>query len=113
MKGLYVSALFALASVTPLAAQDRVDTGSSYQAGYQNGYQADSYDAGYAYANTGFVTTPGWNAEAAAIGNGDYAEAYSPASYADPYTVYVEGEYIGRDPDPNVRLMLRKDWKHE
>jgi ABC-type amino acid transport substrate-binding protein len=37
----------------------------------------------------------------------------APAAAADPYTVRVGGEYIGRDPDPNIRArMLRNphDW---
>ena len=32
---------------------------------------------------------------------------------ADPYAVYVSGEYIGRDPDPNIRAYLTRnphDW---
>ena len=28
---------------------------------------------------------------------------------ADPYTVIVNGDVVGRDPDPNVRLELMKD----
>ena len=31
----------------------------------------------------------------------------------DSYSVYVGGEYIGRDPDPNIRAYMRKsphDW---
>jgi len=27
--------------------------------------------------------------------------------------MYVDGQYVGRDPDPNVRLELRRDWMHE
>jgi len=27
--------------------------------------------------------------------------------------VYEGGQYIGQDPDPNVRLQLRRDWTHE
>jgi sarcosine oxidase gamma subunit len=27
----------------------------------------------------------------------------------DPYTVIVNGEVVGRDPDPNVRLSLMRD----
>jgi hypothetical protein len=34
--------------------------------------------------------------------------AVSARPLADPYAVYVNGEYIGRDPDPNIRaFMLR------
>jgi hypothetical protein len=38
------------------------------------------------------------------------AEAISPA---DPDVVYENGQYVGRDPDPNVRLELRRDWTHD
>jgi hypothetical protein len=31
------------------------------------------------------------------------------ASTLDPYTVVVGGQVIGRDPDANVRLQLRRD----
>ena len=31
-------------------------------------------------------------------------------SQADPYDVYVDGHYAGRDPDPNVREELKNDW---
>jgi hypothetical protein len=31
----------------------------------------------------------------------------------DPDTVYEGGQYVGRDPDPNVRLQLRRDWTHD
>ena len=30
-------------------------------------------------------------------------------STVDAYTVVVNGQIVGRDPDPNVRLMLRRD----
>ena len=38
------------------------------------------------------------------------SEAMSPV---DPDTVYENGQYVGRDPDPNVRLELRRDWTHD
>jgi hypothetical protein len=38
------------------------------------------------------------------------AETISPA---DPDVVYENGQYVGRDPDPNVRLELRRDWTHD
>jgi hypothetical protein len=41
---------------------------------------------------------------------GTEAESISPA---DPDTVYENGHYVGRDPDPNVRLELRRDWTHD
>ena len=38
------------------------------------------------------------------------AQALSPN---DPDAVYESGQYVGRDPDPNVRLELRRDWTHD
>jgi hypothetical protein len=41
------------------------------------------------------------------------AQAYAPSGsnlpIADSYTVIVNGQIVGRDPDPNVRLMLIRD----
>jgi hypothetical protein len=41
------------------------------------------------------------------------AQAYVPRDYSlrvvDRYTVVVNGHIVGRDPDPNVRLMLLRD----
>ena len=41
------------------------------------------------------------------------AQAYAPsdpdALTVDPYTVVINGQIVGRDPDPNVRLMLIRD----
>jgi hypothetical protein len=37
------------------------------------------------------------------------AYAQSPGIAAQPYAVYEHGRYVGADPDPNVRLMLRRD----
>lgn len=42
--------------------------------------------------------------------HGVRAEGISPA---DPDAVYENGQYVGRDPDPNVRLELRRDWTHD
>jgi hypothetical protein len=33
----------------------------------------------------------------------------STGPVADPYVVIVNGEVVGRDPDPNVRLSLMRD----
>jgi hypothetical protein len=33
----------------------------------------------------------------------------SSAVTVDPYTVIVNGQVVGRDPDPNVRLELMRD----
>ena len=32
-----------------------------------------------------------------------------PALASDPTSVYVGGEYIGRDPDPNIRAYLTRN----
>jgi hypothetical protein len=34
------------------------------------------------------------------------------AAYGSPNVVYDGGQYIGADPDPNVRLNLRMDYEH-
>jgi hypothetical protein len=34
------------------------------------------------------------------------AVAPRPGIASDPYSVYVSGEYIGRDPDPNIRAYM-------
>jgi len=43
------------------------------------------------------------------------AQAYAPSDFspstADRYTVVVNGQIVGRDPDPNVRLMLIRNHK--
>ena len=38
---------------------------------------------------------------------------YGSYSGPDPYGVYIGGEKIGRDPDPNVRQELVYDWLYE
>jgi hypothetical protein len=43
---------------------------------------------------------------AAAQASVPYNQTYPTA---DPYTVIVNGRIVGRDPDPNVRLMLKRD----
>ena len=37
------------------------------------------------------------------------AQASVPYDTTDPYVVIVSGQVVGRDPDANVRLMLRRD----
>jgi hypothetical protein len=37
------------------------------------------------------------------------AQASVPYDTADPYVVIVNRQVVGRDPDANVRLMLRRD----
>jgi hypothetical protein len=66
------------------------------------GFSAASTPASaYAYAPE--------NAAARSVRN-TRAQALSPK---DPDTVYEADQYIGRDPDPNVRLQLRRDWTHD
>jgi hypothetical protein len=36
-------------------------------------------------------------------------DAYASYPAQDPYTVVVNGQYAGRDPDPSVRMNLERD----
>jgi|SRR5689334_12974173 hypothetical protein len=86
---------------------------------------AQSYSAGYGTGNVvnlpalehgGFAPRDnGESAFAAASGreSGRHVRAYRGQSAADADTVYESGQYVGRDPDPNVRLELRRDWAHD
>jgi hypothetical protein len=89
---------------------------------------AQSYSAGYGTGNLinlpalehgGFASAPENRAyayapqRAGARLRGVRAQATDSMSPSDPDTVYVNGEYVGRDPDPNVRLELRRDWTHD
>jgi hypothetical protein len=63
-----------------------------------------------------FVASPAFAQKRHAISpEAAAAQAYAPsdpgALTVDPYTVVVNGQIVGRDPDPNVRLMLRRDPK--
>ena len=42
-----------------------------------------------------------------------YAQQYrgSPYSSNPEYDVYVNGEYVGSDPDPRVRATLAQEWR--
>ena len=60
------------------------------------------------------VASPAFAKERNAISPGAAAaQAYAPSGSdlftVDSYTVVVNGQIVGRDPDPNVRLMLRRD----
>jgi len=46
-------------------------------------------------------------AASSAYAKSTHAKEAAPA--ADPYVVTSYGQVVGRDPDPNVRLMLLKD----
>jgi hypothetical protein len=37
------------------------------------------------------------------------SDAYASYPVQDPATVIVNGQYAGRDPDPNVRMSLERD----
>jgi len=87
---------------------------------------AQSYSSSYGTGNV--IDLPALEHGGGAIGstNGSYAyepprthsrqshhvraEALSPN---DPDAVYVGSQYLGRDPDPNVRFELRRDWTHD
>jgi hypothetical protein len=44
-----------------------------------------------------------------------YAQQYrgSPYSSNPEYDVYVNGEYVGSDPDPRIRATLAHEWRSE
>jgi hypothetical protein len=74
--------------------------GPAWQGGFQAGFQGGPQGA-YAYEPPRAMNHKL---------RGVRAEAISPA---DPDVVYENGQYVGRDPDPNVRLELRRDWTHD
>ncbi len=37
----------------------------------------------------------------------DPVQSFAVAAAQDPYGVYVDGQLIGRDPDPNIRAQIR------
>jgi len=41
---------------------------------------------------------------------GSYGAAITPSN---PNAVYANGKFIGQDPDPNVRMMLQKDFSFQ
>ena len=46
-------------------------------------------------------------AHARSVGGDAYAQYYN--EYNDPYAVVVGNRIVGRDPDANIRLQLRRD----
>ena len=107
MRKLLIAASFAAVLASPASAQ-------SYSPGFgtgnvinlpaleHGGFSAAGTPSGaYAYAPESAATRNGRNVR---------AQALSPN---DPDTVYEGGQYVGRDPDPNVRLQLRRDWTHD
>jgi hypothetical protein len=105
MRKLFIIAVFAVVA-SPAMAQ-------SYNGGYGTGNLVNLP----ALEHGGF--SPGGNAEsafAAATGRELRHNRAVRAPSVSPYdadTVYESGQYVGRDPDPNVRLELRRDWTHE
>ena len=107
MRKLLIAAGFAAIAASPASAQ-------SYSSGYGTGnvinlpalehggfFAAGTPKSAYAYAPENSATR----------GVRDFrAPILSPN---DPDTVYEGGQYVGRDPDPNVRLQLRRDWTHD
>ena len=112
MKNIFVSALFSVMLAAPAFAQ-------SYSPGYGTGNVIDlpaleragsaaaPASNAFAPANKAFAYEP---PRASARLRGTRAESLSPN---DPDAVYESGQYVGRDPDPNVRLELRRDWTHD
>ena len=72
-----------------------------FHAGSQGGFQGGPQGGPYAYEPPRATSHKH---------RGVRAEGISPA---DPDVVYENGQYVGRDPDPNVRLELRRDWTHD
>jgi len=107
MRKLLIAAGFCAVIASPASAQ-------SYSPGYGTGNlvtlpapahggvsAAGTRNDSYAYAPENAMIRGGRNVR---------AEELSPN---DPDTVYEGGQYVGRDPDPNVRLQLRRDWTHD
>jgi hypothetical protein len=107
MRKLLIAAGFAAVVTSTASAQ-------SYSSGFGTGNiidlpalehggfsEAGTPAGAYAYAPENAATRGARNVR---------AQALSPN---DPDTVYEAGQYIGRDPDPNVRLQLRRDWTHD
>ena len=70
---------------------------------------AQSYNPGYGTGNT-FSAPPSWSANAATTGaSGAYAYAPRSLRSAGSDSVYVDGQYVGADPDANIRLQLERD----
>jgi hypothetical protein len=48
-------------------------------------------------------------------GSSSYAQEYSgsPHSTNPEYDVYVNGEYVGSDPDPRIRASLAQEWRSQ
>ncbi len=112
MKKILMSAALSILLASPAFAQ-------SYSAGYGTGNVIDLP----ALEHGGFAASASNNANAFAYApeqttvrhaRNARAEAMPTQSISnDSDTVYESGQYVGRDPDPNVRLELRRDWTHD
>lgn len=91
MKKLIIATAIAAATATPSFAQ-------YYSPGFEGPFANEPYFAAEPTPGFGFYG-PGFGAYAAAPG----AYAYGPG------VVYDNGEYLGADPDPNVRLDLLRN----
>jgi hypothetical protein len=80
--------------------------GSAWQGEFQGGFRGGSQGGPYAQGSYAYEPPRATSHKH----RGVRAEAMSPA---DPDVVYENGQYVGRDPDPNVRLELRRDWTHD
>jgi opacity protein-like surface antigen len=67
---------------------------------------AQSYNPSYGTGNS-MPTPPAW----ANVGAGGNAFAYAPRGRrsAGSDSVYVDGKYVGTDPDANIRFQLERD----
>jgi hypothetical protein len=107
MKKLLVSAVLSAMLASPAFAH-------SYNAGYGTGnlinLPALEHDGPSASAGEAYASAPP-RASARHLRHARTQETTSPN---DPYAVYDEsGQYVGRDPDPNVRFELRRDDAHD
>ncbi len=70
---------------------------------------AQSYNPGYGTGNS-IPTPPVW---AAQVNHGAAANAFASAPRslrsAGSDSVYVDGQYVGADPDANIRFQLERD----
>ncbi len=66
---------------------------------------AQSYNSAYGTGNT----VPLQAASAANAGGGAFAYAPRALRSAGSDSVYVDGQYVGTDPDANIRTQLQRD----
>jgi hypothetical protein len=104
MKKIFLSAALVMLFASPALAQ-------SYSSGYGTGNVIDFpalEHGGFNSESSSYAYEPSRSTRSHM--RGVRSEAMSPV---DPDTVYENGQYVGRDPDPNVRLELRRDWTHD